>query len=422
MPVEAARQATNEFLESVMESATNAIFVLDSGYHFRLVSRAGGHLTGFHEDELINQPFTVLFPPTDHTRIERQLVKTAVMGKNIEQYETRILRKDGQCVSIVLGLSRLQELGQTVGLVAVAEDITRLKSLQYELNQAQHTRSIGQLACGLAHEINTPAQYILSNATFLQESMNDILRLLGHYEQLVQHLAQGEEVDSLLCDLAAYRQQINMDFLREELPQAIGQSHEGIYQVVRVVEALKQFAQPGEDRFLEANLNRAIENTVTVAQNTWKQVADIKLELDPSLPWVICRVSDFNQVMLNLIINAADAIAQVIPNRQEKGVITIGTRREREWAVITVTDTGAGIPEAFRDRIFDPFFSSKGVGHGFGMGLSTCQSVVVRDHGGSIRFETETGKGTTFWVRLPVKPKSTVEDLVHVGQEKYTVC
>jgi signal transduction histidine kinase len=191
-------------------------------------------------------------------------------------------------------------------------------------------------------------------------------------------------------------------YLLEEIPKAIEQTLEGVTRVSRLVGAMKEFSHPGTKEKIPLDLNHAIENTITVARNEWKYVADLETEFDPLLPLISCQPGEFNQVTLNLIVNAAHAIADVVgKGGSTKGKIKIQTRDSTEWVEIRIQDTGSGIPEKVRARVFDPFFTTKEIGKGTGQGLAIARSVIVDKHGGTIHFETEEGKGTTFIVRLP---------------------
>jgi signal transduction histidine kinase len=188
-----------------------------------------------------------------------------------------------------------------------------------------------------------------------------------------------------------------------EVPQAIQQSLQGIGRVTTIVRAMKEFSHPGSEEKSDTDLNRAIETTITVARNEWKYVAEVVTDFDPALPLVRCLPGEINQVILNLIVNAAHAIADVVENNgKSKGTITIRTRSQGDRVEIRVSDTGTGIPETIRAKIFDPFFTTKGVGKGTGQGLAIAHSVIVDKHGGTISCETEVGKGTTFVIRLPL--------------------
>ena len=174
--------------------------------------------------------------------------------------------------------------------------------------------------------------------------------------------------------------------------------------MAKIVRSMKEFSHPGGEEKQAVDFNRAVESTLTVSRNEWKYVAETITELDPDLPLVHCLPADCNQVILNLIVNAAHAIADKMEKEGgEKGTIAVGTRRDGEWIELRVTDTGTGIPEPIRPKIFDPFFTTKAVGRGTGQGLAIAHSIVTEKHGGMITFETETGRGTTFIVRLPIQ-------------------
>lgn len=280
--------------------------------------------------------------------------------------------------------------GSVERLVCVFRDITERRILESQLAQAQKLESIGRLAAGIAHEINTPIQYIGDNGKFLEEAFQDLLKV-------VPASAQG-------CgDQPLPYGSVDLEYLREEVPKAITQLLEGVQHVARIVRAMKEFSHPGPVEKTPVDINRAIESTILVSRNEWKYVADLITDLDPGLPRVSCIAGEFNQVMLNLIVNAAHAIADALKaSSGAKGSIRISTRRHGPWAEIRVSDTGTGISEAIQSKVFDPFFTTKPVGKGTGQGLAIAHSVIVQKHHGTISFESRAGAGTTFLVRLPM--------------------
>ena len=197
--------------------------------------------------------------------------------------------------------------------------------------------------------------------------------------------------------------QADTEYLLEEIPRAIRQSLEGLERVAKIVRSMKEFSHPGGEEMQAIDLNRAIESTLTVSRNEWKYVADVATDFDPQLPMVDCLPGEINQVVLNLIVNAAHAIADKVRDAAgQRGTITVRTCRDGDWATIAVADTGTGIPLAIQGRVFDPFFTTKEVGRGTGQGLAIAHSVVTDKHGGTIRFESQPGEGTTFFIRLPI--------------------
>ena len=202
-----------------------------------------------------------------------------------------------------------------------------------------------------------------------------------------------------------------MGYLMEEIPRAIDQSLEGIGRVSRIVRAMKSFSHPGTEAKTATDLNKLVENTVTVCRNEWKYVSDLKMTLDEGLPPVYCLPGELNQVILNLIMNSAQAIQELIGETPEqKGAITVETKLDGEWVEIHIGDSGGGIPEKIASKVFDLFFTTKEAGKGTGQGLSIARDVVVMKHSGSIDFETQAGEGTTFIIRLPIRPPEMVED------------
>jgi signal transduction histidine kinase len=275
--------------------------------------------------------------------------------------------------------------------------------MEVQLRQAQKLEAIGRLAAGIAHEINTPAQFIGDNTRFLRESFGDLLKVLAGYQRLLRAAKQNVLHPELIAEAEAAIQAADPDYLATEIPKAIEQSLEGIARVTNIVRAMKDFSQPGTNEKTPVNLNQAIESTLTVCRNEWKYVADLVTQLDPSLPPVPCLPGEFNQVILNIVVNAAHAIADVVGDgSQKKGTITVSTRHDGDRAELRICDTGTGMPEQVREKIFDPFFTTRGVGRGTGQGLAIARSVVVHKHHGTITFETEVGRGTAFIIRLPV--------------------
>jgi two-component system NtrC family sensor kinase len=277
------------------------------------------------------------------------------------------------------------------------------QAMEIQLRQAQKLEAIGQLAAGIAHEINTPTQYVGDNTHFIEESWEVIAGVLRSHQDVVRALREQRVTSEMMEAAEKLLGGASLEYLYEQIPAAIKATLEGVDRVTKVVRAMKEFAHPGSKEKTPADLNHSIETTITVAQNEWKYVADLKLDLEPSLPLVPCFLEGFNQSILNLVVNAAHAIGDVVKDEPgRKGTISIQTRRDGNQAVIRITDTGTGIAESVRPHIFEPFFTTKGVGKGSGQGLSIVHGAIVKKHGGEILFESEVGKGTTFILRLPL--------------------
>lgn len=298
----------------------------------------------------------------------------------------------------------LTDSGDIDYLVHFARDITEQKKFEEELSQAHKMEAIGTLAGGIAHEINTPTQYVGDNTRFLKEAFDDLNPLLLKYQTLVNVVREGGATEVLLQDIETTAESIDLPDLLEEIPTSIHQNLEGVKSISKIVRSMKEFSHPSTEEKSPVDINRAIESTITVAQNEWKYVAEVKTEFDTNLPPVPCFQGELNQVILNMIINAAHAISDVVRDgSNEKGVITVQTRRDGDWAEIRIADTGTGIPEENRTLIFNLFFTTKEVGKGTGQGLAISHSVIVEKHGGELDFETQSGKGTTFIIRLPLE-------------------
>ena len=280
-------------------------------------------------------------------------------------------------------------------------EIAQREQIELELRLAQKLEAVGQLASGIAHEINTPIQYVGDSVHFLKTAFEDLQSLIERYQEGCTVLAQQPEQAELVAAIRDAEDLADLEYLQENIPAAFTRTLEGIGHVTNIVRAMKEFAHPDQREKTRADLNQAVRTTLTVARNEYKYVADVTTELG-ELPQVLCYPGDLNQVFLNLIVNAAHAIADVVSGGTARGKITITTRQDGDWVEITIADSGGGIPEAIRDRVYDPFFTTKPVGKGTGQGLAIARSIVVDKHQGALKFVSEPGQGTTFYIRLPV--------------------
>ncbi len=277
------------------------------------------------------------------------------------------------------------------------------RDTQNETLRTQKLEAIGQLAAGIAHEINTPTQYVSDNVSFLSNAIDELLPILKGHLDLIEVPKDPVDYDASLEHHRKLAAEADLEYLLEEMPPALSQSRDGLSQVAKIVRAMKNFSHPG-DEILPVDLNQSIESTVTVARNEWKFVADMELELDPSIPTVSCIPSAINQVLLNLIVNAAHAVGEKVSDAGAgKGTICVSTQAEDDVVAVTVADSGCGMTEETRERIFEHFFTTKEVGKGTGQGLSMAYDIVVKKHGGSFTVESEPGVGSSFTMRLPVE-------------------
>ncbi|SHO52915.1 Histidine kinase-, DNA gyrase B-, and HSP90-like ATPase [Desulfopila aestuarii DSM 18488] len=317
------------------------------------------------------------------------------------RYETANGQRDFQ-------LSILPAIGDSLAsssAVLMLEDQTEHLTMEREFRQAQKLEAIGQLAAGIAHEINTPVQYIGDNIRFISDGLKDLEKFFEGLQNLQETCGKSAEMTECSQRMTALADEADLDYLREELPQTIAQSMEGVARITSIIKAMKEFSHPGTSEKVATDINHCLESTITVSRNEWKYVADLETELASDLPPVPCLTGELNQVFLNLIINAAHAInARVQQGHYSKGTIRVTTRPAEEGVEILIGDNGGGIPAEIQHRIFDPFFTTKGVGKGTGQGLSIARNIVIEKHGGKLSFNTSAGEGTTFAIFLPLAP------------------
>ncbi|NNE08389.1 MAG: sensor histidine kinase, partial [Gemmatimonadetes bacterium] len=273
-----------------------------------------------------------------------------------------------------------------------------------QLLQAQKLEAIGRLAAGIAHEINTPTQYVGDNLMFMQTSFE---RLTGFVSTLCTWIEDAEREGvsrAELDEVAGRMKEENLNYLVGEVPEAAGQALEGVGRISEIVLAMKEFSHPPSKERQPTNINQCIRSTATVARNEWKYLAEMELDLAEDLPQIPCLPGEFNQTILNLIVNAAHAIDDVRKETgsHDLGTIRIRTSHDETWVTIEIEDSGAGIPHEIAERIFDPFFTTKEVGKGTGQGLAIARSCIVDKLDGEMTFESSPGEGTTFTMKLPL--------------------
>jgi PAS domain S-box-containing protein len=395
--------------KATTDNAMDLISVLDKAGRFLYTSHSHQKILGYGTPDWSQGFLDGLLHPEDREAYLQSLKDGFRTGLS-PLFEYRILHAGGAWktfegrAAVIEGGPAAQET-----ILLISRDITVRKqaelersTLEVQLRQAQKLEAVGQLAAGIAHEINTPTQYISDNVRFLEEAFTSLCDIVKEESGLLAEATRDSALADRASSILERIQREDLDYLLDEVPKAIQQSMDGLGRVSAIVKAMKVFSHPGTEGQVALDLNQAIENTVLVARNEWKYVADLETELEPGLPAVTCFPGEINQVILNLVINAAHAIEAVVGGTGGKGRITVGTRHAADAVEIRVADTGTGIPAAIRERVFLPFFTTKPVGKGTGQGLSIVHSVVTR-HGGTVDFESEEGKGTTFLVRLPIR-------------------
>jgi len=293
-----------------------------------------------------------------------------------------------------------------VALQIFRDNALSRRAMEKELQHASKLEAIGRLASGIAHEINTPLQYIGDNLRFLADAHDDLFKVLKTHQTLKVAARTGDGLEPALVAVETEEEEADLDYLLEEIPISTAQSLDGIQQVSHIVEALKDFSHHSDKDKVPVDLNKTIENILTISRSNWKYVAEVETELDTNLPPVTCVGAEIKQVMLNLVVNAAHAVAA--RGEETAGRIAIASCLADGYAEIRVSDSGTGIPAAVRGKIFDPFFTTKDVGKGTGQGLSISHDIIVNKHQGRLFFETEEGKGTTFIIQLPLEQQAVV--------------
>ncbi len=404
---EALRQSEERYRE-LIENASDIVYTTDLDGHMTSLNRVGRQLLGYSLEQMAKLDIWELVE-NKHWEQVKSGRQRLLAGEADIHMEVEVKAQDGRRLMLDVKPRLVVENGMPVGVQGIGRDITGRDVAEMELRHAQKLESVGRLASGIAHEINTPIQFVGDNTRFLQDSFDGLRTLLGKYQELRDAAASDAALAEMLASVHQVEEQTDCAYLLEEIPSALSQTLDGVTRVATIVRAMKEFAHPESKEMAAADINKALQSTLTVARNELKYVADVELDLG-EIPPVVCNVGDLNQVFLNLLVNAAHAIADVVKGTDEKGKICVRTVPEGDTVVISISDTGSGIPEAIRTKIFDPFFTTKEVGRGTGQGLAIARSVVVERHRGTLTFESEVGKGTTFHIRLPIQPPETSKE------------
>jgi PAS domain S-box-containing protein len=435
--MEEALQEQRRLFDALMDTSPDSIYFKDLHSRFVRVNKATAAAFGLPDaSHAVGKSDADFFADSHASKARQDEVDIIQSGNSLIDHEEKEVWPDGRETWVsttkiplynsqreicgTVGISRniterklvqgsLEE--KTQELLKMNTDLQReiaeRRLLEGQLVQAQKLESIGQLAAGVAHEINTPIQYVGDNCRFVADSFLEIGKILAQYGTLLDAAKGTASLANLASEIESTAAEIDLAYLLEEIPQAVRQCNEGVERVAHIVKAMKEFSHPGSHRMEPVDLNRSIESTVTVCRNEWKYVAEVVTDLDPHLPPVRCLAGELNQVILNLVVNAAHAIAGAKKNGL--GRIAVSTRQKGEFVEISIKDNGTGIPVAIQSRIFDPFFTTKEVGKGTGQGLAIARNVIVKKHGGTLDFQTQEGSGTTFCIQLPVNGRRSHE-------------
>jgi len=387
-------------LDRVLSTISSVLIGVGVEGEVNLWNRAAEKAFGIRREDALGKLFFALDIRWEWAAVDRSIVESRNVGvARLDNH--KYVRADGTGGFIGASMSAIYEQGEYTGFLLIAADITRKIQLANQLQLSQKMTAIGELAAGVAHEVNTPLQYVGDNIRFLRDSFADIQSLCGKYHGLTQYCIEQGLATAWVETLQAAEVAADVDYLFEEIPVAIAQSLDGVGKAAGIVAAMKSFSHPGTDKVM-SDINKAVENTITVSRNEWKYVAEVATEFDESMPLVEC-LPEINQVFLNMIVNAAHAIADKQgKNSEEKGLITIRTSHSDTYVQIEISDTGKGIPEELQSKVYDPFYTTKEVGKGTGQGLSISHNIIVDRHGGTLQLASAVGKGTTFTIRIPI--------------------
>jgi two-component system, NtrC family, sensor kinase len=377
-------------LRTMIDLIPAFIYAKDAQSRFTACNKLVAARMGVTPEQAIGRTDFDFFPPEMAQKFFSDEQALLASGKPLVDHEELAFDKlSGTNRVILTSKVPLHDAnGNVTGVVGTGFDITERKAAEERMASSDRLESIGRLASGLAHEINTPVQYLNDSVSFIREGVQELLAYIDKLHAAMPQKPADDDDD--------------VDYLREELPPALTRMSEGLTRIAEIVRSMKNFSRADQDDLAEVDLNANIANTLTIARSEYKDCADIETSYG-ELPLVSCHVGQINQVVLNLVVNSAHAIADLVKTQGGRGRISIRTTIEGPHVVIAITDTGGGIPEGIRARIYDPFFTTKEVGRGTGQGLSISRNVIVKGHGGELDFVSELGKGTTFYVRLPVQ-------------------
>ncbi len=417
-------QSQLDLRNCALDSASTHFMILDvTARPWKIVyaNRAVATDHGYDAAELPGMDPVILTSAAENTAAFKRL-GTAVNAGESASTELVSRRKDGTTFHLGMFMTPVRHTVPNVTYyVAIGADITvrlaqereqrRLQEQLYsemqerermgiELRLAQKLESVGRLAAGIAHEINTPTQYIGDSVLFIESAYRDFEKLRATYVDALRELGDHDAARAVLQRVKETEESLDLAFLEKEIPKAFERTMDGVRRVASIVRAMKEFAHPDSAEHNPADLNHAIETTLLVAHNEYKYTAQIETHLG-ELPDVMCNVGELNQVFLNLIVNAAHTIAESGKDVQT-GLIAITTRSNGTHVEIDVVDNGCGIPEENLEKIFDPFFTTKPVGRGTGQGLAITRAIVTEKHAGTVAVHSEVGRGTRFSLRLPI--------------------
>ena len=402
----------NQELARLVSESPNEMYIVDlESLRIVEVNDKAVASTQYSREELqVMRPFD-LDPKMNNDRVH-EISQRLISGESSDiDFRSTIYRKDGSSYPVHYSLYVSHFHGKAV-LAAYASDVSDVTALEERVSRANKLESVGQLAAGIAHEINTPMQFVNDNIEYLSDCSAKLFDVVDSFQNLLARNCTPLPWSERLERMEKIAEEHRFDRLRRQMPAAIEESLEGVQRTVTILRAMKEFSHPGGEDKKPENLNHLIESTIAISRNRWKYSAELQTDLDPNLPDALMQSSEINQVLLNLIVNASDAIAEKNQNSSgTMGTISVRTYSDDVHVIVEVSDDGCGIPDHIRQKVFDPFFTTKDVGKGTGQGLAITHNVVVNMHSGEVDIVSEPGEGTTFIVKLPVAGTAAPLDL-----------
>lgn len=405
-----AFEASSSRLSAILDHSFAGTLVSDEQNHVIVINRAARVMFRQGEASIIGSSILSLFGDGEQARCEE--AATSYIGTDDEDgsevwHQASGRRPDDTTFPLEFIVTNL-DLSESRHRVWIFRDLTQQlaaeaerRALEEDLRQAQKLEALGTMAGGVAHEINTPIQYVGDNINYLRDGMGDAVAILRAYQDLAAHVGADSEAAKTLERVRRLESEADLDFLMDEIPEAISQASEGLERVSKIVQAVKQFAHPGSQDCQEFDANQAIESTIEVARGQWKYIAELETNLADNLPMLTGHLGEFNQIILNLIVNAAQAIEE--SGKDGGGLIQVRTMFDNHVLSVDISDNGCGIPKSIQDRIFEPFFTTKDVGKGTGQGLALCYLIMNQGFKGSVDVRSNEGKGATFSLHFPIE-------------------
>ena len=407
--------AEKELLSTTLMSIADGVIMTDNNGITLLCNRAAESITGYSMSEVVKKPVNHILnvsisPLLDTiTDLPTYLKEVEKAQKKFMDYRPPVLTtKNGDKLFLsgsVTSILSADFMEETVGFVIVFQNITERQIADEQKALSQKMEAIGQLAAGIAHEINTPIQYIGDNIKFLDKAYSKYAEILAAYQRVIEEHVEEKITQSEINQLEELVHQKKITYYATEIPKSIQESLDGTERVRKIVLAMREFSHPSikEKKFFD--INHGIQTCIVISNNEWKYFAEMETDLDENLPLVYCQIDEINQVVLNMIVNAAQSIEEKMGSGSEqKGKISIQTRTGKDTVLIIIQDTGNGISEETRKRVFDPFFTTKAIGKGTGQGLFLAHNIIVNNHHGVIHVASVQGQGATFTIELPVNP------------------